>query len=246
MGSGGSKTKTNTNIKTKTAIDFMVNNIMNCSSNTTTVQRFVLSGNYNTVNNFKMVQNLKLSSDCAQDASNMSDLQQNVSNAIKQAAESQSVSVLGALGSSKSEIDLFIENEVSKKITNQTIQNIVNSTNDQQEVIISGNNNIVDNFLMEQTMDLVFKNCQDVLNKLQSVQAVENSAQQTGKSTQTNFVAEIVDSVFDGLTGMIGLWLLFAIGMAIIGAIIVVKMGGLGVVFNSIKGIFADDEDDKK
>lgn len=246
MGGGGSKSSTTTNLKTKAAIDFMVNNIMNCSSNSTTIQRFVLSGNYNSITNFKMVQSMKLSSECAQSSENISDLQQNVANAIKQAAESQSVSVLGALGTSKAQVNSFIDNEVSQKITNQTVQNIVNNTNAQQEVIISGNNNIVNNFAMEQTMDLVFKNCQDALNKLQSVQAVETKVDQSGKATQTNFVSDIIGSIFSGLTGLVGLWLIFAVIMACIGAFVVVKMGGIGVVFGKIKEMFADDVEEVK
>jgi len=211
---GGSSSKTNTNIKTSLAVSLVARNIMNCSSNSSIKQTFRIEGSYNVVKNVKQVQNLKLSAECAQDNKNIADLQQSVGNAIKQAAESQSVSVLGALGSSDAETNLTIENDVKQHITQENIVNIVNSSNAEQEFIIKGNHNIVDNFSQEQTMDIVYRNSQKVINQMKSVQAIENAADQKGKATQTNFISDIIGSIFGGLQGMMLIWVILIIAIA--------------------------------
>jgi hypothetical protein len=208
---GGAKSTTTTNVATKSVVEAVARNIMNCSSNALQVQRFVISGDFNVVKNTKMVQNLKLSSDCSQDAKNIADLQQAVSNAIKQSAEAQNVALLGVLGSSKSEVNLNIDNEVKQVITQENIQNIVNQSNAQQEFIISGNNNIVDNFSMDQTSEIVYNNAQKVVNQLKSVQQIETQADQEAKATMKGPLSEVLDSLFGGASSLI--WVIIAVGV---------------------------------
>jgi hypothetical protein len=236
MGGGGSKSITTTSIATKAAVEAMAQNIMNCRSNASVIQSFVVSGNYNVVQNVKQVQNFKLSSSCSQDTKNISELQQSVSNAIKQAAEAQSVSVLGALGSSRAEVNTYIDNEVSQKITQQTIQNIINTTNAQQEMIISGNNNIINNFEQSQTLELLYENCQNVLNELKSVQAVDNNVTGNSKATQTNFISDIVSSIFDGIQGLGILWVIVIVAALGVFGWVMINGGPLKAIFGKSGG----------
>jgi mannose/fructose/N-acetylgalactosamine-specific phosphotransferase system component IID len=231
MGAGGSSSSNTTSIATKASVEALAQNIMNCKGNTLVVQRFIVSGSYNVINNFKQVQNLKLSSSCTQDAKSMADLQQSVAAAIQQAASSQSVSVLGALGKSSSEVNLTIENEVRQKITQQTIQDIVNNTNAIQESIISGDHNIVSNFEQSQTMELLMNNCQSAISQLTSVQTVDTAAKQSSTATQTNFVSDIVSSIFSGLQGLGILWVIIIVVAMAVGGYIIVKGGPLAAFF---------------
>lgn len=205
---GGSSSKTNTNVSTKLAVEAITNTIMNCTSNSLISQKFLIEGNYNVVTNFKQVQNFKLSTECTNNAQSIANLQQSVAQAIKAASESQSVSVLGVLGGSNSETNVDISTEVSQKITNNTITNIINNTNAEQEAIIRGNHNIIDNFSQEQTSEILSKNAQKALNKLTSVQSVSTQVDATSKATQTNFISDIVDSVFSGLQGFALIWVI--------------------------------------
>lgn len=199
MGGGGSKATTTTDIATKSIVEALARSIMNCSSNTQVNQTFKIQGSYNVVKNVKQVQYLKLSSTCSNEAKNLNDIQQTVSNAIAQTAESQSVSVLGALGSSRSETNAKILNEVQQKITNETITNIVNEVNALQEITIEGDNNIVDKLDQEQTMSFVMDSCQKVLNTLTSVQEIQNKVKQDSSAKQTNFISDIISTIIDGL-----------------------------------------------
>jgi type IV secretory pathway VirB2 component (pilin) len=234
MGQGASA-ETTTTIISKNAVEAMVSNIMSCRSNSFTSQRFVLSGSYNTVTGYRMVQAMKLSTECAQDAKSVADIQQSVSSALKQAAESQNVSVLGALGSSKAEVNNRIENEVSAKITQQTVLDIVNTTNQEQTAIISGNNNIIDNFSMEQTSEVLANNCQKVLNQLSAVQAIANAAEGNTKATQTNPISDILNSIFSGLTGLGILWVIIIVVAIIVGGVILIKGGPISAILGKEK-----------
>jgi len=230
---GGASTANTTSIITRSAVEAVARNIMNCKSNAMISQTFTVSGNYNVVRNTKQVQNIKLSSSCAQDAQNIADLQQSVANAVKQSASSQGVSVLGALGSVTSENNLNLENDIKQTITQENIQNIINSSNAKQEIIISGDNNVIDNFTQEQTYDIVYDNAQKVVNTMKSLQVLENNAQQESKSVQTNFISDIVDSVFSGLQGMGWLVVVVVVAAIIFLGPVILKGGPLATLMGS-------------
>lgn len=228
---GGGSSKTSTNIKTKAIVEAMARSIMNCQGSYALVQRLVVSGNYNNVSG-GMVQVFKLNSSCTNDVQNLTEIQQTVANAIKAQTAAQSTAVLGALGAAKSKSETFIENEVRQKITNETITNVINEVNAMQEVIISGNNNIV-KFTAEQTLDLVMENSQSVLNKLESVQDLENTADVKTDSTTTNPISEIVDSVGDIISSVGIMWVIIAVVAMVVFGWVVVNGGFLGTLFGS-------------
>lgn len=242
MGSGGSKSTTTTNVKTKAVVDVLVNNIMNCSGNQMMTQSFKIIGNYNVVGangGIKQVQSLKLSTDCTNNAENVSNLQQAVKDAVQQAAQSNSVSFLGVLGKSESEVNYNLQNEIVQKINNSTITNMINTINATQEVLIQGNNNIVDRLEQSQTMSLVQSAAQKVVNQLASVQAIENSSNQTATAVQSNFVSDIVSSIFDGLTSMGIIWAVIFIVAMVVGGYVVINGGPIAGMLG-----LADDDDD--
>jgi hypothetical protein len=220
MGGRGSKSTSKVAIDTSLAVQALARNVMSCTSQTAVSQLFQISGSYNIIKNTKQVQAIKFNSTCTQSAQNIADLQQTVANAISNAASATGSGVLSALGASQSEAETVIKQNVSQSITQETIQTIVNNSAAQQAIIISGNNNIVDNFDQSQTLDIVLKNCQDVINNLKSVQAMNNVADQTSSAVTTNPISDIIDSVgsiFEGF-GWMGTIILVA---AIIGFVLV-------------------------
>jgi len=225
---GGSSSKATTNVKTRSVVDAVARNIMDCRSNTTVKQSFIVSGNYNIVKNSKQVQHTKLSSSCAQDTKNITNLQRAVANAVKQSASSQSVSLIGVLGKSESEVISNIEDEVIQNITQENIQRIINESNATQEIVISGNNNIIDNFNQTQTFEIVFKNAQKVVNELKSVQAIENATNQSSVSTQTNPISEIISSIGGIITGTWGIIAIVVVVVIITVAYFLTVVVGVG------------------
>lgn len=228
FGGGGSDSTVNTNMTSKNAVEVLTKNIMNCANNTMLNQRFVMSGNYNVAKNVRMIQNLKLSSSCAQNVQNLQNIQQSVTSALQASANAQGEALLGAFGNATvSQINSTIANEVSQKITASTIQNIVNTTNAQQEIIISGSNSILDTFEMSQTMDLLQQNCQSALSQLTSVQAIDANANLAAAAKQNNPIAEVINSVFSGLSSLFSLWVILIIVICIAGVAVVYYAGGV-------------------
>jgi hypothetical protein len=193
FGGGGSSSKSKATLNTSLAINALTQNIMNCSSNAMMAQELLVSGDYNVITG-RQLQTLHLSADCSQSAQNVTDLQQQVSSLLSNAANAQNVAVLGILGKSNSDVETSITNDVKQSITQQTLADIVNTVNIQQKILISGNSNIV-NFTQEQTSQLVYTAAQNAINNLKSVQAINNALSQKSDSSVSNPISDVIDSV---------------------------------------------------
>ncbi len=242
----GSVSKSTTNVATKSVVDAVTKNIMNCSVGNVVKQSFIISGNYNVLNNVKQVQYTKVNAQCYQKAENIDNLQQLVKDAIKQASDAQNVALLGAFSSSSAINDTAVNNDVQQYITKETITNVVNKSNQQQEIIISGNNNIVNNFSQEQTFDVVYSNVQDLLNQMSTIQALETTAQNESKSTQTNSISELVDSLGSAASSILDstgsavlkVWII----PAIVAVVAIIYLGPLLLKGGPLVALLGDDE----
>ena len=241
---GKQQSKITSNIKTRIAIDALTENIMKCKSNALITQRFVISGSYNVVSGAKQVQYTKLSAQCAQDSQNIADLQQKISNALKQAAKASNQSILAGFGATKSETEMKIDNEVKQTITMKNITEVVNSVNSAQEMIISGDHNIVRNFSQEQTNNLVYDASQKLLNKMKSVQAIENVAEASAVAETKSPITAWLDSIGNTIGGVFedAATVMYLI---IIGVVVVVAYMGKDMlkVFSAHQGIDVNLDD---
>jgi hypothetical protein len=233
MGGGGSKSKTTNSMVTSTAVSAISNNIMNCTGNQMMIQNFILSGNGNSLSNIKQIQSLKLSTECAQSSQNVASLQQQVTSALTAAASVNSQAVLSALSaSSESDVNTKIENDVKQNITQNTIIKIINDTNLQQNMIISGNANVINNFTQEQTTDILNKNIQDAVNKMESVQAISSTTTATSTNTQSNPLDDMLKTAFSGVKGLAdSIGGVFTSGMYTVAIVIIVGMIVAGYFF---------------
>lgn len=233
FGGSGSSAKSTATIDTSLAVNALARNVMSCASTNMVSQTFVVSGSNNIVQNTKQVQALQFNSSCAQSTQNIAELQQTITNAIQQAANAQSTAVLSVLGGSRSDVDTKISNDVKQNITQETIQNIVHTSAAQQSIIISGNNNIINNFDQSQTLSIVLNNCQNVINNLRSVQDINNALNSNSTATTTNPISEIVDSVFSGITSFGWMWVIIIVVAIAVGGYILVKGGPMAAFLGS-------------
>jgi len=233
FGGGGSKSTTTNSMVTSTAVSAISNNIMSCSGNQMMVQNFVLSGNGNSLSNIKQIQSLKLSTQCAQSAQNITSLQQEVTSALTAAASVNTQAVLSALSaSSESDVNTKIENDVKQNITQNTIMKIINDTNLQQNMIISGNANVINNFTQEQTTDILNKNIQNALNTMESVQKISSTTKATSTNTQSNPLDDMLKTAFKGVNDLANtVGGVFSSGMYTVAAVIIVGMIVVGYFF---------------
>ena len=236
MGGGSSTTSDVTSINTSVT-NAMAQAIMNCSGNTMVEQKFTVSGSYNKLNNFKMVQAMSLSATCANNADNLASVQSAVSAAVTAAASSQSVAGLGSLTKSDAEVKVRIQNDVTQNITSQTLTNVINSVNAVQTATISGDNNIISNFEEEQTLVIVQNACQAVVSKMETVQDLAASAEAKADAKQTDpidsFMKNINDIVGTGFAGA-------NTGFGIIAAVVIAGIIGCVVLLNKFGGKLID------
>jgi hypothetical protein len=199
MGASSSKSVSSTTINTSQAVNSLVKVVLNCSSMINGNQSFIISGNGNIISNVSQVQKLSFNSTCTQSAQNLADLQQSVASAVQQATTAQSQMISALAGDTSADSNTIIENDVKQNITQETITNIINNVIAAQEIIISGNNNVINGLTQTQTLDIVSKNCQNAINELKSVQAANNAVAQTT-------TAKIVDPISSVLSSLGGLF----------------------------------------
>ena len=58
------------------------------------------------------------------------------------------------------------------------------------------------------TLDLLQQNCQKSLSDLKSVQTIDANAKGNADAKQNNPFAEIINSVFNGLSSLLSMWVI--------------------------------------
>lgn len=228
---GGSSSKSRSQVFNDTVNNVIVKNIMDCSSNVTLQQQINITGSGNVVSGVTMNQAIKLSSTCFQDAKVMADLQNQVTDAIKQAAKEQDVALTNALAKSSSDTDTLIHNSVVNNINPQNITKIINSSNEIQGINITGDYNLVSNFTASQTADVVSSNTQKVIDQMDVVNQIKDYIDQQASTTVNNPISQIIDSagkaissIWDSMTAPVK-WILIVVIVAVVGYIISLFMG---------------------
>ncbi len=229
MGLGGSKASNRVDVLNQTMTAVLTRSIMRCTTQSVITQRINISGSGNVINGVTMRSAFKLSSSCSQDSSSIQKIRDEVETAIKQKAESESIALIGALGNSKAESEANLRNLIGKNITAETINEIVQRTNTEQGLDISGSNNIVKNITQEILVDLMFQNAQDVLSSSDLSTALKNAADQDALAKQTNplqFVADMFKTWVDGMVSLFGgpLYLIAFIIAIVVGIFILQKL----------------------
>jgi hypothetical protein len=229
MGGGGSKTKNKSQVVNDFVSKSIAETVMNCNNQSSVSQRLDIRGNYNVVKDVNMKQAFSLSSQCFQDVNVMNKMVNEIANSVKQAAESQNIALLGALSKSTAEVDNYVYNAVKNEIKSSAIQNIVNATNAEQGIGITGNHNIVENVTMNQVVDMISKNSQSVINDTDVATRAKTAVDQSASAKQENpldAITDMVGKVMDGVASP------FKLGMAIVGLIVVMiawaMFGGRG------------------
>jgi hypothetical protein len=169
-----------------------------------------------------MVSVQKLTLSCDQTSQALVDMQNQVAQAIKQAATAQNEALLGALQSSNSDVDSTIRNDVQNHLNLKNINELITNTNAAQGIDIHGNNNIVRNFTESDVQDILSSNSQKILQQMKTVNAITQQLDQKSDSTVTNPISEIIASigqaiadVWNAMTGPLK-WILIIIAVVLV------------------------------
>lgn len=229
MGGGGSKSSVTNLIDTSVAVQTLTNAIMNCKGNTNVSQILNISGSGNVLTGIKQLNAFKLSSTCDQQIKDNKDLQQQLTNDIVASAEAKGSGITSALGASNAQIFNRVHSDISTMLESNTVNNIVNNVNQLQGIDISGNNNIIKDFTQQMTSELVYSSVQSAINNLSSIQTLETATKSSATAITTNPISDLIDSIFNGLQGLLKYWIILVIVVLLI----------LSIVFkDQIKDIF--------
>ena len=199
---GESTSSTTNQVDLSSASTIIVDNIMNCKGNSTVSQTIDLSGSYMEIDNFQQKQAYKLDTQCTQKLENNMNLIKKVANAIAASAEANAPGIVSMLTTSGSNVRNTINQQVKDYFESKAITNIVTTVNAIQGLNISGHHIILKNTTQDQAADLLQKGIQDSLNKLSVVQDINNGLKGDSKSTITNPISDIINSVFGGMANM--------------------------------------------
>jgi len=221
MGAGGSSSYVRHSVKTKSAVNAITRNVFNCSNNKNLEQSIRINCGRTVLDGVTQRMNISSKSACQSDSQTTADIKQQVANELKAEASSQNVALLGALGTSRSEVDQNIVNDVEQNITVEKLNDMANDINAKQELVVNGCGGVViRNTTQDIGAQIAFDAAEKVLTELKSVQAIENAA--TGKATSknTNPISDIIDSVFGGMNTMSAI---FAVVFIVLGGIMLWK-----------------------
>jgi type IV secretory pathway VirB2 component (pilin) len=219
---GGSSSTNKSEVFQNLVNDAFMKNLQACSLNSSTEQSIVIVGNRNQLSNIEMQQLFSSLLTCVQDVAFMSSFQTNLSNSIKQAAESQSVAVLGALGNSDSNVSTAIHNSVTNTVNIENMTKLVNNVKNSQMIKITGDDNNLSNISLEQITQAIASNSQQMVANISAVAEIKNALDQESKSTQQDPVANFVNAVANLASGPL---------MIILGIIIAIVIGIVGVSY---------------
>ena len=231
---GGSKATSV--VKTSVAAKTLARSILDCSNMTQVKQSVEIRGDNNVFRGVKMSQRINLSNKCDNNNDVLNKTKTDLASALKQSAETSSSALLGALNAQGSTLNSRIDNEVEQIISNDTITKIMSDVNLSQKLIVEGSNNLLVNIELEQVSDLVADACQKVINQSTLLSAITNQADQKAVSVQTNPIAEIVDSIFSGLSTQM-IIMAFVLCVAIAAGVFFIYKGGLNVLLGGMNNM---------
>ena len=219
---GGSSSKSKTDIFSELVNKAFVKTLQSCQTSVNQVQEIVIHGSNNTVSNVQMKQQFSGMMKCVQDNQFIADFQAKLANDIKSAAASQSVSVLGALGNSNSEIDTRLRQSVQNIVDTTNMTKLVTTMASTQRIQIgsegavnSSDNNVVENITLEQFNEMLSSNSQKIINQISAVNDLKAQIDQESKATQTNFIKGILDGVANIVGEITGPFLIGMILLAV-------------------------------
>ena len=213
---GGSSSKSKSDIFMESVNDAFVQSIQSCSMSSDVQQIISIKGDGNTLSNVEMNQVYTSLLTCIQDVNMTSKMQNDMVNAIKSASESQSVALLGVLGSSSSEVDTKLHESVRNAINVTTLTQLVNNIKAAQTVYVQGSGNTLLNINMKQVNSNIASSSQQVVANIDVLNSLKNTIDQSSKATQQDPIANFLNGLANLVSGPIMWFAVILVGGLII------------------------------
>jgi hypothetical protein len=198
---GGSTSKTKSDVFIESVNNAFVQSIQSCSMSSDVQQIISIKGDGNTLSNIEMNQVYTSLLTCIQDVNVVTKIQNDIVNAIKSASESQSVALLGVLGSSSSEVDTKLHESVRNAINVTTLTKLVNNIKAAQTVYVQGSGNTLLNINMKQVNSNIASSSQQVVANIDVLNSLKNTIDQSSKATQQDPIANFLNGLANLVSG---------------------------------------------
>jgi hypothetical protein len=224
MGGTGSKSSTTSDTLTDLSIKAIQSSISKCITTATQSQLLSIKsvkGNV-TVTGTSLSQGSSVKMDCLLTSDSQSDIQASISNAIVQWAKSQSEALLGVLGKSEAEAVSNVKNKLAVSISQTTLQEALSLASQKQAVEIGDveGNVVISGLTMTQTLEMVASTIIKGTAYSTVISDIATSMDQSSESTQTNPIAEVIDSVGSIVSTALSSWMIIVAVIVICGALI--------------------------
>lgn len=213
---GGSSSKNKSTVIAETLNKVMVSSMQNCSNYVDLTQELVVKGDGNVLSNVQMNQVFSSIMTCVNKTEWMTKLQNDLTAAVKQSAESQSVALLGVLGNSDAEVDNYIRNSIENSINVSTMSSLVNNIKQKQSIYVEGVGNTLINISMNQMNTNISSSTQELIGTVDVLNKIASSVDQKAKSTQEDPIANLLKGLSDLISGPI-MW----VAIMLIGGLII-------------------------
>lgn len=213
---GGSSSKSKSDIFMESVNNAFVQSIQSCSMSSDVEQIVSVKGDGNILSNVELNQVYTSLLTCVQDVNMISKMQTDMQNAIKSAADSQSVALLGALGSSNSEVDSKIYNSVRNAINMTTMTQLVNNVKAMQTIYVQGSGNTLINVNLKQVNSNIASSSQQIVANIDVLNTIKSSLDQSSKSTQSDPISDLLNGLANLVSGPVMWFAIIIIGGLVI------------------------------
>lgn len=200
---GGNSSSLNTvNIVKKTINEMIANSILSSENNTTMTQTIsVTGGSNNRVEDVNFNQSYTLNLTMLQDSQQMANLQTQIADTIKQAADSAGVGITGLLSSAKSESNTYVEDTVKNAVTlNAITEAVANVVMIQAITLTNTSGTRVKGITASQTAAITQNIGQKVTNKIEAITTLQTAIDQKSSAK----VAGPLDTLFETVGNVAG------------------------------------------
>jgi len=219
---GGDTSKSVSDVLTDIAIDAAYNQVSRHVTTASQSQLIKIRGVGGDVNisNIRMKQGSTVNIRSLMSSDVQSKIQNDIATAIVQKAESKGISLIGALGRTKSEVRSRIRSILRTNVRIDNIQEEYNNAIQRQELNVGWvkGNVVIGNVDMEQTMKMTAEILMTSTSYAVALNKIANSVEQTATAKQENFLDPIMKTI-SSVTGKIAL---VVGGIVIAGAIVMI------------------------
>lgn len=202
---GGTASSTKNEVLQTAVSKILAKAILDCNTGLVNIQELHIEGDGNIIDGVSMKQVYNLTVTCFQDVKTLTQLQNQVKAEVKAAAEAQGAALIGALNSTKSDVNNRIESEINNLVSIENITRISSDVMQKQTIAVKGNRNQVYNIKFDQTAKLALQSAQQVVSETSIINDIDGVSSGTATATTTTpIVGEVLSAfggLFDGLFG---------------------------------------------